>query len=162
MTISTSQSSPPGRRPSTSWTSSSIDCVVLDLRLAGYVRLRRAGTFRDTPCYERFAGGRVHRQGTVAGGRCSASQLARSVVVKGVESPERLLDETSLFLHRVVANLPARKAEDARPASSLRRSAGRQESVGRRRRRSQHFRAQQRAGTPRNDRADRRHRPRGD
>jgi CheY-like chemotaxis protein len=35
--------------------------------------------------------------------------MARSVVVKGVESPERLLDETALFLHRVVANLPAEK-----------------------------------------------------
>jgi CheY-like chemotaxis protein len=35
--------------------------------------------------------------------------LARSVVVKGVESPERLLDETALFLHRVIANLPAEK-----------------------------------------------------
>ena len=35
--------------------------------------------------------------------------LARSVVVKGVESPERLLDETALFLHRVVANLPVEK-----------------------------------------------------
>jgi CheY-like chemotaxis protein len=35
--------------------------------------------------------------------------LARSVVVKGVESPERLLDETSLFLHRVVSELPADK-----------------------------------------------------
>jgi CheY-like chemotaxis protein len=32
--------------------------------------------------------------------------IARSVVVKGVESPERLLDETALFLHRVVADLP--------------------------------------------------------
>jgi CheY-like chemotaxis protein len=35
--------------------------------------------------------------------------MARSVVVKGVESPERLLDETALFLHRVVANLPGEK-----------------------------------------------------
>src|SRR5208282_1002614 len=35
--------------------------------------------------------------------------LARSVVVKGVESPERLLDETALFLHRVVADLPVEK-----------------------------------------------------
>ncbi len=35
--------------------------------------------------------------------------LARSVVVKDVESPERLLDETALFLHRVVADLPADK-----------------------------------------------------
>ncbi len=35
--------------------------------------------------------------------------MARSVVVKGVESPERLLDETALFLHRVVADMPASK-----------------------------------------------------
>jgi CheY-like chemotaxis protein len=35
--------------------------------------------------------------------------LARSVVVKGVESPERLLDETSLFLHRIVSDLPPEK-----------------------------------------------------
>jgi len=35
--------------------------------------------------------------------------MARSVVVKGVESPERLLDETSLFLHRVIADLPPSK-----------------------------------------------------
>jgi CheY-like chemotaxis protein len=35
--------------------------------------------------------------------------MARSIVVKGVESPERLLDETSLFLHRVVSELPREK-----------------------------------------------------
>jgi CheY-like chemotaxis protein len=35
--------------------------------------------------------------------------MARSIVVKGVESPERLLDETALFLHRIVTNLPASK-----------------------------------------------------
>jgi CheY-like chemotaxis protein len=35
--------------------------------------------------------------------------MARSIVVKGVESPERLLDETSLFLHRVVTDLPTEK-----------------------------------------------------
>jgi CheY-like chemotaxis protein len=35
--------------------------------------------------------------------------LARSVVVKDVESPERLLDETALFLHRVVGELPPEK-----------------------------------------------------
>jgi CheY-like chemotaxis protein len=37
--------------------------------------------------------------------------IARSVVVKGVESPDRLLDETALFLHRVVAELPAAKRD---------------------------------------------------
>jgi HAMP domain-containing protein/signal transduction histidine kinase/DNA-binding response OmpR family regulator len=36
-------------------------------------------------------------------------QAAKSIVVKGVQSPERLLDETSLFLHRVVTNLPPEK-----------------------------------------------------
>ena len=35
--------------------------------------------------------------------------MARSIVVKGVESPERLLDETALFLHRVVTVLPPEK-----------------------------------------------------
>src|SRR5690606_23672983 len=36
-------------------------------------------------------------------------ELARSVVVKGVESSERLLDETALFLHRAVGDLPPEK-----------------------------------------------------
>jgi len=35
--------------------------------------------------------------------------MAKSIVLKGVQSPERLLDETALFLHRVIANLPAPK-----------------------------------------------------
>jgi CheY-like chemotaxis protein len=37
--------------------------------------------------------------------------MARSIVVKGVESPERLLDETALFLHRVVTHLPRDKQQ---------------------------------------------------
>ena len=37
--------------------------------------------------------------------------MARSIVVKGVESPERLLDETALFLHRVVSALPDSKRD---------------------------------------------------
>jgi CheY-like chemotaxis protein len=36
-------------------------------------------------------------------------RLAATIIVKGVQSPERLLDETSLFLHRVSANLPPPK-----------------------------------------------------
>jgi CheY-like chemotaxis protein len=38
-------------------------------------------------------------------------QYADSVIVKGVKSPERLLDETALFLHRVVADMPTDKQE---------------------------------------------------
>jgi len=37
--------------------------------------------------------------------------MARSIVVKGVESPERLLDETALFLHRVITDLPPEKRQ---------------------------------------------------
>jgi hypothetical protein len=34
-------------------------------------------------------------------------QVSESIIVKDVRSPERLLDETALFLHRVESNLPA-------------------------------------------------------
>ncbi len=37
--------------------------------------------------------------------------MAKSIVLKDVQSPERLLDETALFLHRVVTDLPAEKQE---------------------------------------------------
>ncbi len=38
-------------------------------------------------------------------------RIADTIIVKDVRSPERLLDETALFLHRVQANLPAPKRE---------------------------------------------------
>jgi CheY-like chemotaxis protein/two-component sensor histidine kinase len=85
------------------------DCVVLDLRLpdmSGFEVLER---FRDNPTLSDLPV-------VVFTGRELSSEedahlhtLARSVVVKGVESPERLLDETALFLHRVVADLPVEK-----------------------------------------------------
>ncbi len=36
-------------------------------------------------------------------------KIAEAVIVKGVKSPERLLDETALFLHRLEASLPESK-----------------------------------------------------
>jgi HAMP domain-containing protein/CheY-like chemotaxis protein/signal transduction histidine kinase len=85
------------------------DCVVLDLRLpdmSGFEVLER---FRDTPALHDlpvvvFTGKELSPEEDAR-----LHTLARSVVVKGVESPERLLDETALFLHRVVADLPAEK-----------------------------------------------------
>ncbi|HBE52170.1 MAG TPA: hybrid sensor histidine kinase/response regulator, partial [Cyanobacteria bacterium UBA11369] len=38
-------------------------------------------------------------------------RISDSIIVKDVRSPERLLDETALFLHRVQANLPAPKRQ---------------------------------------------------
>ena len=67
--------------------------------------------------------------------------MARSVVVKGVESPERLLDETALFLHRVVADLPPEKQRMLeRLHSSDEDLVGRKRAAGRRRC-AQHLRA---------------------
>ncbi|MEH1925450.1 response regulator [Nostoc sp.] len=37
--------------------------------------------------------------------------LAETIIIKNVRSPERLLDETALFLHRVQANLPPPKRQ---------------------------------------------------
>jgi CheY-like chemotaxis protein len=37
--------------------------------------------------------------------------LAKSIILKDVQSPERLLDETALFLHRVVTELPEEKQQ---------------------------------------------------
>ena len=37
--------------------------------------------------------------------------MAKSIVLKDVQSPERLFDETALFLHRVVADLPEAKQQ---------------------------------------------------
>jgi len=85
------------------------DCVVLDLRLpdmSGFEvleRIRDDETLHDLPVVV-FTG-----QELSAAEEEKLQDLARSVVVKGVESPERLLDETALFLHRVVADLPPAK-----------------------------------------------------
>ena len=38
-------------------------------------------------------------------------RLADTIIIKDVRSPERLLDETALFLHRVQANLPQPKQQ---------------------------------------------------
>ena len=81
--------------------------------------------------------------------------MARSVVVKGVESPERLLDETALFLHRVVSDLPPEKQRMLeRLHSSDDDLVGRDGPAGRRRR-PQHLRPVQRAGAPRHGGAHR-------
>jgi len=87
----------------------SFDCVVLDLRLpdmSGFdilERMRGNPAVKDLPVVV-FTGKELSPEEDA---RLHA--LARSVVVKGVESPERLLDETALFLHRVVADLPQEK-----------------------------------------------------
>jgi CheY-like chemotaxis protein len=84
------------------------DCVVLDLKLPD---------MSGFDVLERLNEEKLHSVPVVVftGRELSAEEdarlhtMARSIVVKGVESPERLLDETALFLHRVVDDLPPEK-----------------------------------------------------
>ena len=85
------------------------DCVVLDLRLPDMTGFEVLEELRDTSAVNDipivvFTGKELSLEEDTR-----LHELARSVVVKGVESPERLLDETALFLHRVIADLPQHK-----------------------------------------------------
>ena len=85
------------------------DCVVLDLRLPDMTgfevleELRADATLSDVPVVV-FTGRELSAEEDAR-----LHTMARSIVVKGVESPERLLDETALFLHRIVTDLPPEK-----------------------------------------------------
>jgi HAMP domain-containing protein/CheY-like chemotaxis protein/signal transduction histidine kinase len=86
-----------------------LDCAVLDLRLPDMTGFEVLERLRDTPALADlpvvvFTGKELSPEEDA-----QLHTLARSVVVKGVESPERLLDETSLFLHRVISDLPVEK-----------------------------------------------------
>jgi CheY-like chemotaxis protein len=88
-----------------------IDCVVLDLRLPDISgidvlrRIRDDAALSELPVVV-FTGKELTPEQDT-----QLQELARKVVIKGVESPERLLDETALFLHRVIGELPAQKQQ---------------------------------------------------
>jgi len=98
------------------------DCMVLDLSLpdaSGYSLLE---TLSHEDAYS-FPPVIVY-----TGNELSADdeqrlrRYSKSIIVKGAKSPERLLDEVTLFLHQVVSELPAehqRMLEKARRRDSL-------------------------------------------
>ncbi|QIO35621.1 HAMP domain-containing protein [Bradyrhizobium sp. 1(2017)] len=85
------------------------DCVVLDLRLPDMTgfevldQIRNDEALSNVPVVV-FTGRELSAEEDA-----ELHTMARSIVVKGVESPERLLDETALFLHRVITELPVEK-----------------------------------------------------
>ncbi len=85
------------------------DCAVIDLRLpdmSGFElldRIQAMPELADLPVVV-FTGKQLSAEEEQR-----LRRAAKSVVIKDVESPERLLDETALLLHRVIADLPPEK-----------------------------------------------------
>src|SRR5262249_1104695 len=85
------------------------DACVVDLRLPDMTgfdlleRLQADSGLRDIPVVV-FTGKELNTEE-----EARLRTLAKSIVLKDVQSPERLFDETALFLHRVVADLPEEK-----------------------------------------------------
>jgi len=85
------------------------DCVVLDLRLpdmSGFELLQKLHAepaLVDLPVVV-FTG-----KDLSAEEQTQLKTMAKSIVLKDVQSPERLFDETALFLHRVIGDLPPEK-----------------------------------------------------
>jgi CheY-like chemotaxis protein len=87
------------------------DCMVLDLGLpdmSGFDfinRLKNDLQIDDIPIVV-YTGRELSRKE-----ESDLKRMAEAIIVKDVSSPDRLLDETALFLHRVEANLPEHKRQ---------------------------------------------------
>jgi CheY-like chemotaxis protein len=87
------------------------DCVVLSMALEDgsafqlLDRIKRGKRFRGLPVI-------VHtRRELSPKDEARLKRYAEAIIVKDVRSPERLLDETSLYLHRIEARLPTDKRQ---------------------------------------------------
>jgi CheY-like chemotaxis protein/HAMP domain-containing protein/signal transduction histidine kinase len=86
--------------------SSRFDCMVLDLTLpdiSGFELLDTIGkeeSLRDLPIVI-YTAKELNRKEVAR-----LKRIAKTIVIKDARSPERLLDETALFLHRAHASLP--------------------------------------------------------
>ena len=85
------------------------DCMVLDLKLpdtSGFEvieEINKDPALRALPIIVYTARDLTHEEEN------RLNKATRSVIIKDVRSPERLLDEVTLFLHRVEADLPEAK-----------------------------------------------------
>lgn len=85
------------------------DCMVLDLMLTDITgfelldQIRDDAQLNDLPIII-YTGKELDSKEEL-----KLRKYAESIIIKDVKSPERLLDETTLFLHRVEANLPEDK-----------------------------------------------------
>lgn len=85
------------------------DCMVLDLKLPGMSGFELIRRLKKLPGYATlpiiiYTGKELTKREET-----ELRQVSEAVIIKDVKSPERLLDETALFLHRVQAKLPEPK-----------------------------------------------------
>ncbi|WP_395738543.1 response regulator [Prosthecobacter sp.] len=87
--------------------STTFDCMVLDLSLpdtSGFALLQELGENESYP----FPPVIIYTgRELTADEEQQLRRYSKAIIVKGVKSPERLLDEVALFLHQVVRELPA-------------------------------------------------------
>ena len=91
--------------------SETFDCIILDLDLpdmSGFELLHQLKKDENISLPPVI----IHTGRDLDEKECRDLQhYADSIVIKGASSPERLLDDASLFLHSVVSNLPAHQQE---------------------------------------------------
>ena len=86
-----------------------IDCIVLDLGLpdmTGFDLIHKLDDINDhnIPPIIIYTGKELSKEESE-----ELQKYSESIIIKGVKSEERLLDETALFLHRTIRNLPESK-----------------------------------------------------
>jgi CheY-like chemotaxis protein len=94
------------------------DCMIIDLKLpdmTGQQLLERmaSGESRSFPPVIVYTGRNLDRQE-----EAQLMRYSRSIIIKGARSPERLLDEVTLFLHQVEADLSSERQKMLRTARS--------------------------------------------
>jgi len=86
-----------------------IDCMILDIGLpdmSGFDLIHKLVTIKShsLPPIIVYTGKELTKEENN-----ELQNYAESIIIKGVKSEERLLDETALFLHRTISNLPKSK-----------------------------------------------------
>lgn len=86
-----------------------IDCIILDLGLpdmTGFELIHKLGDVKahNLPPIIVYTGKELTKEENNL-----LHKYAESIIIKGIKSEERLLDETALFLHRTINNLPKSK-----------------------------------------------------
>ncbi len=99
--------------------SKEFDCIILDLTLPDMTGFEVLSQLNDKAAAPKCPIIVYTGRELSAEENNELMKYADSVIVKGIKSPERLLDETSLFLHRVVANMPEEKQKTIKQLYSL-------------------------------------------